>query len=231
MSNAVAAFSQGHASSYDDQWKKLAPIMSGMHFLMRILLKDLPKDAHILCVGAGTGAEIMALANVFPDWRFTAVEPAGAMLNEFKAKAERAGITSRCTFHEGFLNTLPESEKFDAATAILVSQFMFLKDNRINFFEEIRDRLKPGAFFISADLATPENDELFENLKDFWARALMFADFSEEKARAATQGWKVSVSVIKPLEISELISSAGFLKPTIFYQSLFIHAWYSRMPE
>ena len=229
--NAVAAFSKAHASTYDDQWKKLAPIMNGMHFLMRILLKDLPDDAHILSVGAGTGAEIMALAEAFPRWRFTAVEPAGAMLNEFRLKAEKAGITSRCTFHEGFLNTLPETNKFDAATAILVSQFMFLKENRINFFEEIYERLKPGAFLISADLATPENDELYENLKDFWARALMFADFSEEKARAATSGWKVSVSVIKPIEISSLIAEAGFLSPTVFYQSLFIHAWYSRRPE
>lgn len=229
--NAVAAFSKGHAATYDDQWKKLAPIMNGMHFLMRILLKNLPEEAHILCVGAGTGAEIMAMAEAFPRWKFTAVEPAGAMLNEFRFKAEQAGITSRCTFHEGFLNTLPETQKFDAATAILVSQFMFLKDNRINFFEEIYQRLKPGAFFISADLATPDNEDLYENLKDFWARALMYADFSEEKARAATSGWKVSVSVIRPAEISELISAAGFQKPTIFYQSLFIHAWYSIVPE
>ena len=79
-------FNKSHAASYDDQWRKLSPMMEGMHFLVRILLKDLPENANILCVGAGTGAEIMALAHTFPKWKFTAVEPAGAMLDECRNK-------------------------------------------------------------------------------------------------------------------------------------------------
>ena len=42
----------------------------------------LPEDAQILAVGAGTGVEISHLAAVFPKWRFTALDPSGAMLAE-----------------------------------------------------------------------------------------------------------------------------------------------------
>lgn len=223
-------FNKSHAASYDDQWRKLSPMMEGMHFLVRILLKDLPENANILCVGAGTGAEIMALAHTFPKWKFTAVEPAGAMLDECRNKIEKAGLSSRCYFHEGYLDTLPDLGKFDAATAILVSQFMIIEDDRINFFKEIYSRLVPGGYLVSADLATPETEALYDNLKNFWTKILMFADFPEERAKLATSGWKTGVAVLKPYEVQTIISKAGFELPTLFYQTLFIHAWYSRMP-
>lgn len=223
-------FNSSHASNYDSQWKKLAPMTEGLHFLMRILLKDLPSEANVLCVGAGTGAEIMALAHAFPNWKFTAVEPAGAMLSECRRKIEDAGFSSRCYFHEGYLNSLPDLGSFDAATSILVSQFMTDKEDRVNFFKEIYNRLAPGAYLVSADLATPETDELYENLKEAWAKALMFADFSEERAKHATSSWKENVAVSEPGEIELILFLAGFELPTLFYQTLFIHAWYSRMP-
>lgn len=227
---AVSAFNSTHASVYDDQWKKLSPTMDGLHFLMSIILKDLPQDARILCVGVGTGAELMALAKIFPEWKFTAVEPAGAMLDICRQKVEEAGFTSRCTFHEGYLNTLPSMENFDAATAILVSQFMFQENDRINFFKEIYSRLKSSGILVSADLASPVTDILYESLKGAWTSALLFAGFSDERAAQATAAWKVQVAVSKPSEVESIISKSGFMNPTLFYQTLFIHSWFSRVP-
>jgi len=63
------------ASGYDSKLARMAPIHNGLYFLLESVLGELPQDAWILCVGVGTGTELIHLAGVFPGWRFTAVEP------------------------------------------------------------------------------------------------------------------------------------------------------------
>ena len=117
-------FGKEQAAGYDRQWAKLAPIRDALHLLLRIRLSELPDDAQVLCVGIGTGAELLYLAQAFPRWSFTLVEPAKPMLDVCRQKVEEGGITSRCTFHEGYLDSLPLSTPFNAATCLLVSQFI-----------------------------------------------------------------------------------------------------------
>ena len=115
-------FTQDHAAAYDQRFSKLAPLRDALHLLVATLFSELPAQARILCVGAGTGAELLFLARKFPGWEFTAVEPSGPMLDLCRTKADAEGIASRCTFHEGYLDSLPAGEPFDAATSLLVSQ-------------------------------------------------------------------------------------------------------------
>jgi len=72
----------------------LAPMRDALYLLIRVL--ELP-TAHILCVGAGTGSELIYLAQNFPQWQFTAVEPAHRC-SMFVAREPKCGIASRCTF-------------------------------------------------------------------------------------------------------------------------------------
>ena len=98
------------ASTYETQHTKLAPIHGGLYFQLEWIFSELPRSAHILCVGLGIGAELSYLANRFPNWRFTAVEPSGAMLDVCRQKAQNEGYAGRCSFHEGYVETLPEAE-------------------------------------------------------------------------------------------------------------------------
>jgi tRNA (cmo5U34)-methyltransferase len=227
MSSVVSThFGKAHAASYDERAAKFAPVRDTLNLLVRLILRHLPADARILCVGAGTGAELLDLARAFPGWRFTAVEPSPAMLDICRKKANEAGFASRCEFHEGYLDSLAQVEPADAATAILVSQFLTDPSQRRDFFKKIAQRLQPGGYLINADLASPLPPAAFNNLFEIWLRAHGRAP---ESSTAAQMGWGKEVSVSDPKDIQSLIAEAGFDRPIQFYQALFIHAWYTKL--
>lgn len=228
MTSPAPLFGKDQAASYDDRWKTLYPINQALHFLSGIALAGLPAEAEILCVGAGTGAEILALSRERPGWRFLAVDPSGYMLDVCRANVEKAGISDRCRFHEGFVDSLPQEAVFDGATAILVSQFVMDRNERKAFFAGIRTRLRPGAPLITADLASPDDAALRESLLDDWATMLAITGVDAEAARASTAQWGKAVAVLPPEQVAEIIAGGGFERPTLFYQALFIHAWHAR---
>ena len=229
MSSVVSSyFGKAHAPFYDERATKFVPVRGALNFLVRLFLADLPSESHILCVGAGTGAELLDLATAYPGWRFTAVEPSPAMLEICYRKAAEAGIGSRCQFHEGYLDSLPRTEPFNAATSILVSQFLTDPNQRRDFFHQIAGRLRPGGHLINADLASSLNSSAFENLFEIWLRAHGHTSQAEMPAQI---GWGKEVAVSRPEEIESIILEAGFEQPILFYQALFIHAWHARSPS
>jgi len=59
------AFDQ-QTAGYDKQWARMAQFRDGLHFLLESVLAELPVGARILGVGAGTGAELIHLAQMNP---------------------------------------------------------------------------------------------------------------------------------------------------------------------
>jgi tRNA (cmo5U34)-methyltransferase len=222
-------FGRDQAAGYDERWAKLAPINDALHLFMRAVLQGLPADARILCVGVGTGAELFALAKIFPGWRFTAVDPAEAMLDICRQKARDAGISDRCTFHAGYLDSLPRGEAFDAATAILVSQFLVDHVQRRDFFRQIAQRVRPAGLLVNADLASSVQASDYDSLVSVWARTQGVT--APEAVKAMCAAWGKHVAVLPPKEVEAIMIDGGFEQPILFYQALFIHAWYARAPR
>lgn len=221
-------FDQKAASAYDKRWAKLAPIRDSLDLCIRAILSELPVDARILCVGVGTGSELIALAQAFPQWQFTAVEPAIAMLNVCRQKVEESGITARCTFHEGYLDSLPASKDFDAATCLVVSHFFMDKEERRNFFNQIALRLCPQGYLISSDITYDMSTSAYQSLLNVWLRMMKSAELPEEDIEKMRAAYGRDVAVLPPQELESIITSAGFDPPVLFFQNLLIHAWYSR---
>lgn len=218
-------FDQKHAAEYDTRFAKAAAMRDALHLLTAAVLGDLPADARILSVGAGTGLEIAYLAQKFPGWRFTAVEPSGSMLAACRRKMEEAGIASRCEFHEGFLESLPPCEPFDAATSLLVSQFVLDPDARTEFFRGIARRLRSDGLLANADLAGDTASATYRDLLEVWMRVM---NVPPEKAAGLRAAYGRDVAVLPADRVSEFIRAGGFEAPIQFLQTGLIHAWYAR---
>lgn len=221
-------FGPEHAAQYDKQFAKLAPMRDALHLIVGAIFSQLPAGARILCVGAGTGLEVAYLAEKFPLWRFTAVDPSGPMLDVCRRRTQELGISSRCEFHEGYIDSLPLGEPFDAATSLLVSQFILAKENRIHFFRNIAERLKPGGLLANADLASDITSDLYESLLAVWLRLMKGADISPEMIENFRTAYSRDVALLPADEVSGIIQSGGFEMPVLFFQSVLIHAWYAK---
>jgi tRNA (cmo5U34)-methyltransferase len=215
------------AAGYDQQWQRMAPVRDGLNFLLEPVFAGLPEDARILCVGVGTGAELAYLARKFPGWRFTAVDPSGAMLDVCRKRAEAEGHLSRCYFHEGYLESLPIEDLHDGATCFLVSQFILAQDARIRFFRAIAERLRPGGVLASSDLAAEFDQDVYDTLLRAWLE-LMTPGVTPEGLERARAAYAKDVAILPPNRVASLIEAAGFDRPVQFFQAGLMHAWVGR---
>ena len=223
-----AAFDQQHAATYDQRFAKLAAMRDALHLLIGAIFADLPREARILCVGAGTGHELIYLAQKFPEWRFAVVEPSGPLLDVCRGKAEACGITSRCVFHEGYLESLPPSALFDAATSLLVSQFILSPEARAGFFHAIGQRLRPDGYLVSADLASDTASATYQSLLEVWLRLMRETGTPPEQLESLRVTYGRDVALLPLEQVSSIIAAGGFETPVLFLQTGLIHAWYAR---
>lgn len=224
----IKALFDQQAESYDAQWAKTAPIGNCLHLLLGSLFSELPKDAQILCVGVGTGKELVYLALNNPGWCFTAVEPSGPMLEICREKAEQEGVASRCIFHKGYLDSLPTDGLHAAATCFLVSQFILDKNERSQFFREIAKRLKPGGILASSDLASDVESREYEVLLHAWMNMMSATDISPDALERLRKAYANDVGVLAPEKVASIIEAGGFELPVQFFQAGLIHAWLSK---
>lgn len=228
---AVRTLFDQQAAGYDQQWARLAPLRDCLHLLTQSVFTVLPDTARILCVGVGTGAEMSYFARAFPGWTFTAVDPSGAMLQVCRQRAGAEGFLDRCSFHEGYLESLPVGAVHDAATSFLVSQFLLNPQERSAFFRAIARRLRPGALLASADLASDTASTDYAALLAPWFTMMAAGGVDAEKLECMRANYARNVAILPPAQVAALIASAGFTPPVQFFQAGLIHAWFARREE
>lgn len=223
----IGIFDQ-QAAGYDQQAKRREPIERALQFLLAAVFADLPSDAHLLCVGSGTGAEAIALAQRFPGFRSTLVEPSAGMVAVCRQNLMDAGMDDRCTLVHGYLDSVPPEPAFDAATCFLVSQFLVDPSTRQTFFQHIAQRLKPNGLLASSDLLFDTHSALYERSLALWHRITTQTEPTPEQIERLKNAYSSDVAVVPMRELSTLVRAGGFDEPLPFFQAGLVRAWTAR---
>lgn len=223
-------FDRKTAQGYDGRARKVGAINDAVHLLTGLVLSRLPADAKILCVGAGTGSEILPLAAKFPGWRFDALDPSGSMLEICKERAEEGGIAGRCRFVHGYLSDFESGAEYDAVLCLLVTHFLTDDAERQAMFDDMSARLKPGGYLINSDICYDTATPAYADILEAWKEMHILSGASGEQAAAIPQTLATHVGVRSPRQMEAFLRAGGFPLPVLFFQSLLIHAWYSQKP-
>lgn len=223
----MTEFFNVHASkSYDEKNRALSPITDNMHFLIRLILKDLPQKSRILCVGVGTGAEIFSLAKEYPEYMFVGVDPSGAMLEVCKERLVQEGVANKCVLIQGYVADVPTDKPFDAILSVLVGHFI-KKEERLPFCQNIHQRLKDGGIFINTELSVDLRSSEFFSMLGEWAKVQSLMGATRESVASLPKVFKEVLTVLPPAEVESIIRTSGFLLPVQFFQSFMIRGWYA----
>lgn len=219
-------FTEELAKKYDDRNRQLAPISACLQFLTRLILEEYPANSTVLCVGIGTGADILALAEAFPEWTFVGVEPSLSMLSVCRERMASANVLDRCELIHGFVSDVPSDPKFDVATALLVGHFIDRRD-RSDFYRGITDRLRDGGCLVNAEISYDLDSESFPSMVRNWQSIQRLMGGTDESLRSVPQQLKETLSVLPPDEIEKLIAESGAVTPVKFFQAYMIAGWYA----
>ncbi len=214
-------FSREMAETYDERNSRLLPISENMHFLIRLVLKELPPRARILCVGVGTGAEILSLAKANPEWTFVGVDPSAEMLRVCRERLRQEGILDRCDLVQGLVADAPEGAEFHAVLAILVAHFV-PREDRAAFYGDIHDRLRSGGCFISTEICFALDSAEFPLMLKHWERVQALAGVSGSALEKLPEMLRDTLCVMSPAETKGLLRTTGFNATVQFFQAFMI---------
>jgi len=220
-------FNQEMAESYDEKNSKLIPISDNMHFLVRLVLADLPPQARILCVGVGTGAEILSLAHAHAGWSFVGVDPSAEMLEVCRKRLKQANVLDRCELLHGYIDQAPQGAEFDAVLSILVAHFVPRSD-RSAFYQEIHDRLKPGGYFISTEICVDLDSAEFPAMLKNWERVQTLMGATPDSLQKLPEMLRDTLSVLSPSETTTLLKTTGFGLPVPFFQAFLVRGFFAK---
>jgi tRNA (cmo5U34)-methyltransferase len=215
-----------HARGYDDAIRSAIPAYELLHESVAAFLPGvIGEQATVLVVGAGTGEEIVHMSRANPGWRFVAEDPSAEMLEVAREKLTAAGAGDRVEFVAGLIEDVPQGERFEAATMILVQHFLPDDGAKLAILREVAARLRPGAPLFLAnmhgDLAADDDQARYQA----WKRRQMARGMAAEDAEAMFTGLPTVVHFVSEERTRELLREAGFTDIREVFRAFVIGGW------
>lgn len=219
------------AAKYDGMMAKVFP---GYEQLPKVILSylrtRLPRSAHLLDAGCGTGATLAAFASLQKEWSFVGVDPAEKMLEVARNKISAIGAAKRVKLLHGTVDTLPDEPKFDAATCILVEHLQPDNGAKLHLLEGIQRRLVSGGWFVLFGLHGDIGTEIGQSALAAWLEFVTLQGVSEDLRDNVRHRATVEDSLIPEGRIQELLQEAGFVNIEKTYQFHLLGMWFAQKP-
>lgn len=211
---------------YDSIIPQVIPGYEALHqMVLACLGAKLYLEANLLVVGAGTGMELVKFAKSNSRWKILGVDPAENMLAVAKNKIQQHGLSEQVELFQGYVNDLPQTSVYNAATSILVMHFIPDDGGKLAFLKSIAQRMKSSGTFILVDVfgekGTNDFEEMIVLVKEFWKGK----GVSEAKEAEILETMENGVYPISENRILELLKEAGFDKVIRFYTGLWVGGW------
>jgi len=227
--DAKEHFGDKHSTIYDEKIRKVIRGYEEMHDLSYYLLKDnLGPKASILVSGIGTGHEAITYATKQDEWHITGVDPTPEMIQSTKKRIKQLNLENRIETIEGTVEKIKKTN-FDAATSILVMQF--LKDNgdKEQYLKNISKKLKSGAKIIIIDLEGNKNSREFKMLLSAWKCHQFSSREDKEQIIKDFNHVESDLQFVPEDRIKELLKLAGFKNICKFYKSYLFGGYIAEM--
>lgn len=224
--DAAKHFDAQRASVYDTKIRKVVPGYETMHDLsLNLLQRHFPSRANILVAGAGTGEEVISCAQGNLSWHITGVDPTEKMLSIARIHVEYANLNERVHLHLGEVKDLQPEAQFDAATSILVMQFIPDDGGKKEYLQAIASRMKPGGKFIIIDLVGDTASPEFAIFLATWkARQLRLGEDAAEVEKDFAHILR-DIRFVSEERMGGLLREAGFTNVCKFFQAYLFCGW------
>lgn len=225
----VPSFSDPEAvARYAEGPVRLVP---GFHALQQmatlLLAESVPRDGHVLVLGAGGGLELKLFAEQQPGWRFVGVDPSAEMLK--LANATLGSLASRTHLIEGYIDTAPEGP-FDGATCLLVLHFLS-SEERLCTLKELKRRLKPGAPLVVAHHSFLQTEREKARWLNRYAAFAAASGVPVSDAKNAIKAIGARLPLLAPEQEVALLQEAGFESIELFYAGFTFKGWVAYSPS
>jgi tRNA (cmo5U34)-methyltransferase len=173
-----------------------------------------PPTAHVLDLGAGTGALSAAVLSGLPGARVTLLDVDTEMLDE--ARRRLAPFAGRVGFREAsFLDPLPAA---DAVVASLALHHVHDLDVKTDLYRSVHEALARGGVFLNLDAAITEGARLNALTLDRWAARMAEHGMTDAEARCHFAAWAAEDRYFPLDEELAALRRAGFAEVECFWR-------------
>ncbi len=123
-------------------------------------------DGHLFDLGCGPGDIPIRIARALPACRVTGIDASAPMIRLAEQAVAEAGLTGRVTFRRERVQDIPGA---NLADAIISNSLLHHLPNPLQFWNRLRQLVKPGSPVLVMDLLRPDSPEEAQAIVDRYA--------------------------------------------------------------